>query len=92
MKKVFAILLVLVMVITLCAGCGNMSMGPGNYRFKRIHIGTHNYSGCLTVEKWYECDNGIEVLTKEAGALYASEGTYILIAGDKGCPFCDNHD
>jgi hypothetical protein len=38
--------------------------------------------------KWYESSTGIEVLTKEAGSMYLSEGTYILLEGDKGCPFC----
>ena len=92
MKKLFAILLALVMVVTMFAGCGNMSMGLGNFSYKKIHIDTHNYSGCLTVEKWYESGSGVEVMTKEAGSVFASEGTYILIGGDKDCPFCGDHD
>lgn len=92
MKKLLAILIALVMVITLFAGCGNMSIGLGNYRYEKIHIDTHHYSGCLTVEKWYENGSGIEVMTKEAGSVFASEGTYILLGGDKGCPFCGDHD
>ena len=68
-----------------------MSLGPGNYTFKKIHIDTHHYSGCLTVEKWYENDSGIEVKTKEAGALFLSEGQYALIEDE--CPFCNaNND
>ena len=92
MKKLLAIIIALVMVITMFAGCGNMSWGMGNYSYKKIHIDTHHYSGCLTVEKWYENSSGIEVLTTEAGSVFASEGTYILLGGDKGCPFCVNHD
>ena len=88
MKKLFVLILALVMVITLLAGCGNQSFGFGNFTFKKIHIDTYHYSGCLTVEKWYENSTGIEVLTKEAGAIYLSEGMYILVDGDKGCPFC----
>ena len=90
MIKLLAIILTLVMVITLFAGC-NKSYGPGNYTFEKIHIDNHHYSGCLTVEKWYENSTGIEVLTKEAGAIYVSEGQYILIEGNKGCQFCSNN-
>ena len=92
MKKLLAILLVLVMVITLFAGCGNHSIGIGNYTYEKVHVDTHNYSGCLTIKKWYESGTGIEVLTEEAGSIFLSEGVYILIEGDKGCPFCANHD
>ena len=90
MKKVFAILLALVMVITLFAGCGNMSMGVGNYTFRKIHVDTYHYSGCFTVVKWHDNTSGIEVKTKEAGYMYLAEGMYMLI--EDYCPFCDGHD
>lgn len=78
--------MILVLMFALC-GC-NMSFGAGNYNFTKVHIDTHHYSGCLTVEKWYENNSGtgVEVKTKEAGALFLSEGTYFLIEDD--CPFC----
>ena len=86
MKKIFALVLVLMMVLLLCS-CGNRSVtGIGNYEFKKVHINTYHHSGCLTVEKWYENPTGIEVKTKEAGYLFLSEGTYTLVE-DK-CPFC----
>lgn len=85
MKKIIAIIMVLILMSTLCA-CGNMSMGLGNFEFKKVHIDTYNYSGCFTIEKWYDSETGIEVKTKEAGSLYLSEGTYFLISDD--CPFC----
>ena len=78
--------MVLTLMSTLCA-C-NMSMGFGNFEFKKVHIDTYNYSGCFTVEKWHDNETGIEVKTKEAGSLYLSEGTYFLISDD--CPFCDH--
>ena len=87
MKKIGIILLILVLGITLSA-CGNMSMGFGNFEFNKVHIDTYNYSGCFTIEKWYDNSTGIEVKTKEAGSMYLSEGTYFLISDD--CPFC-NH-
>ena len=88
MKKFIAIIFVMVTMLFLLAGCGNVSVGLGNYSFKKVHIDTHHYSGCLTVEKWYLDENGIEVLTEEAGSVFLSEGTYIMIGGDKPCPMC----
>ncbi len=90
MKEAFTILLILVMVVTMFAGCGNMSLGLGNFTFNKIHVDTYNYSGCFTVKKWYDNKSGIEVKTKEAGSMYLAEGMYMLIEGD--CPFCDDHD
>ena len=86
MRKVIAILMVLVCVCILCA-CGNMSIGIGNYNFDKVHVDTHHYSGCFTIEKWYDNESGIEVKTKEAGSMFLSEGMYFLIADE--CPFCD---
>lgn len=86
MKKIIAVIMVLVLMSTLCA-C-NMSMGFGNFEFNKVHIDTYNYSGCFTIIKWYDNSTGIEVKTKEAGSMYLSEGTYFLISDV--CPFC-NH-
>lgn len=85
MKKIIAIMMLLVLMVVFC-GC-NVSYGPGILEFKKVHIDTYNYSGCFEVEKWYDGETGIEVKTKEAGSMFLSEGTYFLI-GDE-CPFCD---
>ena len=88
MKKIFVIMLAVLLIIGMVglAGCGNMSMGFGNFTFRKIHVDTHNYSGCFTVEKWYDNSSGIEVKTKEAGFMYLAEGMYMLIEDE--CPFC----
>ena len=86
MKKIIAIIALLLVLVATLVGCGNMSMGIGNYTFRKIHVDTYNYSGCLTVEKWYDNASGIEVKTKEAGYLYLAEGMYMLIEDE--CPFC----
>ena len=86
MKKIIAIIMTVTMLAVVLTGCGNMSMGVGNYNFKKIHVDTYNYSGCFTVEKWYDNENGIEVKTKEAGSMYLAEGMYMLIEDE--CPFC----
>lgn len=90
MKKIIVIALVVVMLVTMLVGCGNMSMGFGNFTFRKIHVDTYNYFGCLTVEEWYDNASGIEVKTKEAGYLYLAEGMYMLIEDD--CPFCKGEE
>ena len=86
MKKLCLFLVSIVLILALVS-CGNQSLGFGNYSYTKIHIDTYHFSGCYTVEKWYESDSGIEVKTKEVGSIFASEGTYILVE-DK-CPICD---
>ena len=85
MKKFIVCMLVVIMVVTLC-GCGNMSMGYGNYTFRKVHVDTPHYSGCIEVETWYENSTGIEVKTRDYENIFLSEGTYTLIESD--CPFC----
>ena len=85
MKKAILLFVVLTLTVALC-GC-NMSLGCGNFEFNKVHVDTHNYSGCFTVEKWYENGTGVEVKTEEAGSMFLSEGTYFLLADE--CPFCD---
>lgn len=86
MKKIITMIMAVAMFALILTSCGNMSLGLGNFTFEKIHVDTHNYSGCFTVEKWYDNSNGIEVKTKEAGFLYLAEGMYMLIEDD--CPFC----
>lgn len=86
MKKIRLILSFAIIAIALCS-CGNYSAGFGNYTYKKIHIDTYHFSGCYTVEKWYESESGIEVTTAELGSIFASEGTYILV--EDRCPICD---
>ena len=91
MKKIIIFLLVLMMLLAM-AGCGNNNIGMGNYSFKKVHVDTAGFSGCLTVKSWHDNEVGIEVNTEEAGAIYLSEGTYILLQGNKACPFCQGNE
>ena len=86
MKKIIAMIMVVALMAAMFAGCGNMSMGMGNFTFEKIHVDTYHYSGCFTVVKWYDNSSGIEVKTKEAGSMYLAEGMYMLIEDE--CPFC----
>lgn len=87
MKKIIAVIMLVVICGVMFVGCGNMSVGFGNFNFDKIHVDTYNYSGCFTIEKWYDNSNGIEVKTKEAGSMYLAEGMYILVEDE--CPFCE---
>lgn len=86
MRKTVAVVLAVVLICCVLSGC-NMSLGLGNFTFEKIHVDTHNYSGCFTVEKWHDNSSGIEVKTKEAGYMYFAEGMYMLIEDE--CPFCN---
>lgn len=86
MKKKIIVLL-MVATLGIMAGCGNQSIGFGEFTFKKVHVDTYHYSGCFTVKKWHDDSSGIEVKTKEAGSMFLSEGTYVLIEGN--CPFCE---
>lgn len=90
MKKIIVMIMVVVMLAVMFAGCGNMSMGFGNFTFEKIHVDTHNYSGCFTIENWHDSSTGIEVKTREVGSMYLSEGTYVMIEGNVDCPFCED--
>ena len=87
-KRIVSVIMLVIMVITMLSltGCGNMSLGMGNYEFKKIHVDTYNNNFCLEIEKWYDSETGIEVDTKDFDGLCFSEGTYILIEDE--CPFC----
>lgn len=88
MKKIgFVLLAVLILSMFILTSC-NMSLGFGNFNYPKVHICVGGINSCFTLTKWYDNDSGgIEVVTKEFGNLYLSEGTYILVK-DK-CPICD---
>ena len=88
MKKILVLVLALTIVLVLSA-CGNRSYGLGNYSFKHVHFTDAVNGYCATVEKWYESEgSGIEVKTMEYGAIWCSEGTYMLFESDAQCPYC----
>lgn len=84
MKK-FLVLVICALMLMCCVGC-NMSCGPGSYEYKKVHVDTYHHDVCLNVISWVDSDSGIEVKTKEAGSIFLSEGTYIMI--HDLCPFC----
>ena len=88
MKRVICLIVVTLILMLSLTACGNMSMGLGNYTFTHVHFTDMTESHCATVEKWYDNSEGIEVMTKEFGSLYLSEGSYIMFGEGVRCPFC----
>lgn len=89
MKKIVVVSLVIILLTCfLLSACGNMSLGLGTYDFTHVHFSDCQESHCATVEKWYDDSTGIEVLTKEYGSIFLSEGTYILFVDGEHCPYC----
>ena len=88
MKTIILICISIIILMITLTSCGNQGIGFGNFDFKHIHIGDGDTGYCATVTKWYEGSTGIEVVTKEYGAIFCSEGTYLLFENNK-CPFCN---
>lgn len=80
---------VVLIVGLMLAGCGNMSMGFGEFTFKHIHFYVADEGHCATINKWYDGSVGIEVDTNEYDSMHLSEGTYILFEHEYNCPFCN---
>lgn len=91
MKKILAVVCTIAVLMSVLCGC-NAAVGVGSLSFKKVHVDTYHYSGCFTVKKWHENDMGVEVKTSEAGSMFFSEGTYIMLDGDMGCPFCEGEN
>ena len=85
MKKIIALVIACCLMFMI-AGC-NMGIGIGNFEFNGVHVCDHN-GNCrdMTIDKWYDNDNGIEIKTTDYGSIFCSEGTYILYEDE--CPIC----
>lgn len=88
MKRIFAVIMMLVIMVATLCGCGNENWGVGNYTFRHVHISDAVEGHCATVESWHDTTSGIELHTREFGDIYLSEGTYMLFHDASGCPFC----
>ena len=87
-KKLICGMLVFILIIVLLTGCGNMSIVPSNCDFNKIHIDTHQFSGCIEITKHCCTVAGIEVSTTD-GNYFFSEGTYFLV--EDVCPICNQY-
>ena len=89
MKKIVALILAVLVVAVCFTGCGNMSIGPGNFSYGHVHFFDHQGSHCATIERWYDNSTGIEVKTEEYGSVFLAEGCYMLFENDNSCPWCN---
>lgn len=89
MKKIVALILAVLVIAVCFTGCGNMSMGMGNFSYEHVHFFNHQGSHCATIEKWYDNSTGIEVKTKEYDSIFLAEGCYMLFEDSDSCPWCN---
>lgn len=89
MKKHFLIIFLILTMVLLLVGC-NMSLTPGNYMFKIVHISdASGNSADFEISSWHESETpGIEVKLTDGNSLFLSEGTYIL--AEDYCPLCED--
>ena len=88
MKKIVMLIMLLALIVTVMCSC-NQGCGLGNLEFTHLHYNTYHDSGCININKWYNNESGIEVHTTDGGAMFFSEGTYILVESKRDCPFCN---
>lgn len=90
MKRIISFIIAIIIissVLCIFTSCGNKNYFAGNYNFTKIHILSGDKGHCYDIESWKEADVGIEVkLTGDHGALWCSEGTYVLV--ESYCPVC----
>ena len=85
MKKLILSILLLCVSVVVLASCGNK-------RLFDFENDTYNYIHCIAdgkcykLKSWKNNDVGIKVVTENYGAMFFSEGTYILI--ENHCPIC----
>ena len=91
MKKIFVILISLVILCTLLTSCGNQAiLDPGNFSFKHVHITDHIEGHCFDIEKWWDNENGVEIRLSNGEGVFLSEGTCQLFESKTTCPYCGN--
>ena len=88
MKRIIALMLVIIMLVFVLTSCGNENWGFGNYNWTHIHFTDAVEGHCATIISWHNNETGIEVHTQECGSIFLSEGSYILFDTAEHCPFC----
>lgn len=88
MKRILAVIMMLVVMVAILCACGNENWGVGNYTYTHVHASDGAEGHCATIQSWHDNSVGIELHTKEWGSVYLSEGCYMLYESASGCPFC----
>ena len=72
MKKIFVILISLIILCTLLTSCGNQAiLDPGNFSFKHVHITDPIEGHCFDIEKWWDNENGVEVRLSNGEGIFS---------------------
>lgn len=87
MKKVIAVMLILVMALALTA-CGNQNLLWGNFTYEHVHISDAIGGHCFNLEQWNEDATGIELKIEDGSTVFLSEGTYMMFSDSDACPYC----
>lgn len=87
MKKVIAVMLILVMTLALTA-CGNQNLLWGNFTYEHVHISDAIGGHCFNLEQWNEDAAGIELKIEGGSTVFLSEGTYMMFSDSDVCPYC----
>ncbi|MBE6148120.1 MAG: hypothetical protein E7167_01210 [Firmicutes bacterium] len=87
MKKVIAVMLILVMALALTA-CGNQNLLWGNFTYEHVHISDAIGGHCFNLEQWNEDATGIELKIEGGSTVFLSEGTYMMFSDSNACPYC----
>ncbi|MBQ2785932.1 MAG: hypothetical protein IJF02_05465 [Oscillospiraceae bacterium] len=83
MKKLLAILFVLVMVIGLLAGCGNRQILDTTYTFDRAIIALPDGSVVSgEVQSWKDYDDGDQIQVKIDGVTYLVHSSQIVLIAE----------
>ena len=83
MKKLFAVAMVLMMVLTLFAGCGNMELIDTTYTFDRAIISMPDgtvISG--KVQSWTDYEDGDQIQVKISGVTYLVHSSQIVLIAE----------
>ena len=87
MKKIIAVMLILVMALALTA-CGNQNLLWGNFTYEHVHISDAIGGHCFNLEQWNEDATGIELKIEGGSTVFLSEGTYMMFSDSDACPYC----
>lgn len=87
MRKVIAVMLILVMALALTA-CGNQNLLWGNFTYEHVHISDAIGGHCFNLEQWNEDATGIELKIEGGSTVFLSEGTYMMFSDSNACPYC----
>lgn len=87
MKKIVCLILCVLLILPVLAGC-NENWGIGNYNWRHVHFTDATEGHCATITSWHNNSTGIEIHTEECGSMFLSEGSYILFENESDCPFC----